>query len=75
LFDHTGKKYIDLLGQNLCMSVGYGHPTVLAAVEHQMRKLAHTTTMYYHETPALLAKEIVAKLPPPRQARTGSSTS
>ena len=33
LFDHTGKKYVDLLGQNLCMSVGYGHPKVIAAAE------------------------------------------
>ena len=29
-----------------------------------MKKLAHTTTMYYHEQPAALAKEIVEKLPP-----------
>ena len=31
IFDHEGKKYVDLLGQNLCVSVGYGHPTVVDA--------------------------------------------
>lgn len=29
-----------------------------------MKRLAHATTMYYNDQPALLAKEIVEKLPP-----------
>ena len=31
LWDETGKKYIDLLGMNLCISVGHAHPAVVQA--------------------------------------------
>ena len=63
LWDSENNAYIDLLGQNLCMSVGYGHPTILEAVQKQQEKLAHCTTMYYHEQPSRLAEELVAKFP------------
>lgn len=63
LWDSKGNKYIDLLGQNLCISVGYGHPKIREAVINQLDKLAHCTTMYYHEQPSNLAKEIVEQLP------------
>jgi alanine-glyoxylate transaminase / (R)-3-amino-2-methylpropionate-pyruvate transaminase len=43
--------------------VGYGHPKIREAVTNQLDKLAHCTTMYYHEQPANLAKEIVEQLP------------
>jgi alanine-glyoxylate transaminase/(R)-3-amino-2-methylpropionate-pyruvate transaminase len=64
LYDGDGQCYIDLLGQNLCVSVGYGNATVIDAAKAQLDKLAHCTTMYYHEEPSLLAKELVAKMPP-----------
>lgn len=64
VYDNEGRKYVDLLGQNLCMSVGYGHPTVIDMATEQMKRLAHVTTMYYHEEPSKLAKELVEHLPP-----------
>ena len=63
LWDIDDNKYIDLLGQNLCMSVGYNRPEIKKAVVDQMDKLAHCTTMYYHEEPVKLAENIVKKLP------------
>ena len=30
LWDETGKKYVDLLGMNVCISVGHAHPKVTA---------------------------------------------
>jgi alanine-glyoxylate transaminase / (R)-3-amino-2-methylpropionate-pyruvate transaminase len=63
LWDETGKKYIDLLGMNVCISVGHVHPTVTAAVEDQIRKLQHCTTMFYHPVPAHYAEELVARMP------------
>ena len=63
VWDNQGNKYIDLLGQNLCISVGYSHPRVVKAAVDQMRKLSHCTTMYYHEKPSQLAKKIVEKMP------------
>ena len=63
LWDEKGKKYIDLLGMNVCISVGHAHPTVSAAVEKQLRQLQHCTTMFYHPMPAHYAEELVARMP------------
>lgn len=63
LWDETGKKYLDLLGMNVCISVGHAHPKVTAAVESQIRELQHVTTMFYHPVPAHFAEELVAKMP------------
>ncbi len=54
---------LDCLAQNLCISVGYGHGGVNAAVAEQMNELQHVTTMYYHPAPAQLAQELFARMP------------
>lgn len=64
MWDSEGRKHIDLLGQNLTVSVGHCHPTVVNMAVEQMKTLSHVTTMYYHKEPAELAKEIVDTLPP-----------
>lgn len=64
MWDSEGNKYIDLLGQNLCISVGHCHPVVTKAAIDQMNRLPHCTTMYYNEQPSALAKELVETLPP-----------
>jgi alanine-glyoxylate transaminase/(R)-3-amino-2-methylpropionate-pyruvate transaminase len=63
LWDEKGKKYIDLLAMNVCISVGHVHPTVTAAVQEQIQKLQHCTTMFYHPVPAHYAEELVARMP------------
>ena len=63
LWDTDGKRYLDCLAQNLCISVGYDHPRVNAAIESQMRAIQHVTTMYYHPGPAQFAEELVATFP------------
>jgi alanine-glyoxylate transaminase / (R)-3-amino-2-methylpropionate-pyruvate transaminase len=63
VWDSQDKKYIDLLGQNLSISVGHCHPRVVDAAVTQMKKLSHCTTMYYHEEPILYAKELIDTLP------------
>jgi alanine-glyoxylate transaminase / (R)-3-amino-2-methylpropionate-pyruvate transaminase len=63
LWDETGRKYIDLLGMNVCISVGHAHPEVTAAVTEQIRTLQHCTTMFYHPVPAHFAEELVARMP------------
>jgi alanine-glyoxylate transaminase / (R)-3-amino-2-methylpropionate-pyruvate transaminase len=64
VWDSDDKKYIDLLGQNLCISVGHCHPKVTEKAIEQMNEMPHCTTMYYHEKPALLGKKLVEKMPP-----------
>ena len=63
LWDVEDKKYIDLLGMNVCISVGHSHPQVVAAAMEQAQELTHCTTMFYHPTPAHLAEELVQCMP------------
>lgn len=63
LWDADGNKYTDLLGMNLCVSVGHAHPKVVAAAMQQAQALTHCTTMFYHPTPAHLAEELAATMP------------
>lgn len=63
LWDETGKRYIDLLGMNLCISVGHAHPAVVRAASRQMSQLTHCTTMFYHPVPAHFAEELTATMP------------
>lgn len=63
LWDEAGRKYTDLLGMNVCISVGHAHPGVTAAVTEQAQDLAHCTTMFCHPTPAHLAEELAATMP------------
>jgi alanine-glyoxylate transaminase / (R)-3-amino-2-methylpropionate-pyruvate transaminase len=63
LWDETGRKYIDLLAMNLCISVGHAHPAVVKAVSDQVAQLTHCTTMFYHPVPAHLAEELAATMP------------
>lgn len=63
LWDEHGRRYTDLLGMNLCISVGHAHPAVVAAVCAQVEQLTHCTTMFYHPVPAHFAEELVATMP------------
>lgn len=63
LWDEQGKKYLDLLAMNLCISVGHAHPVITQAIREQAETLAHCTTMFYHPVPAHFAEELVATMP------------
>ena len=63
LWDVEGRKYTDLLGMNVCISVGHSHPKVVAAAMEQAQELTHCTTMFYHPVPAHFAEELAATLP------------
>jgi alanine-glyoxylate transaminase/(R)-3-amino-2-methylpropionate-pyruvate transaminase len=63
LWDVNGKKYTDLLGMNVCISVGHSHPTVVNAAMAQAQELTHCTTMFYHPVPAHFAEELAATMP------------
>lgn len=63
LWDEKGRKYLDCLAQNLCISVGYNHPLVTMEAKKQIEQLGHCTTMYFHPVPAHFAEELVARMP------------
>jgi alanine-glyoxylate transaminase/(R)-3-amino-2-methylpropionate-pyruvate transaminase len=63
LWDVNGKKYLDLMAQNLCISVGYNHPLVNSEAKKQMDMLTHSTAMYVHAVPVYYAEELAARFP------------
>lgn len=63
VWDEAGNKLIDLLGMNLCISVGHSHPAVVQAVTEQLQTLTHCTTMFHHPVPAHFAEELAATMP------------
>ena len=63
LWDTEELRFTDLLGMNVCISVGHSHPRVVEAAMEQARELTHCTTMFYHPTPAHLAEELAATMP------------
>lgn len=63
LYDLEGRSYLDCMAQNVCISVGYCHRGVDAAVRAQLDEIQHVTTVYDHPQPAHFAEELVARLP------------
>lgn len=63
VWDEQGNRLTDLLGMNLCISVGHAHPAVVSAVQEQVAELTHCTTMFYHPVPAHFAEELAATMP------------
>lgn len=63
VWDYKDNKYIDMVAQNICISVGHSHPYVIQKAIDQMKKLPHCSSMYYNEQPSLLAKKLVETLP------------
>src|SRR5665647_1760249 len=63
LWDNHGRRFLDCMAQNVCISVGHAHPGVLAAVREQMEQLPHVTTAYHHPQPGHFAEELIALLP------------
>jgi len=63
LYDEKNNQLLDMLGNNLCVSVGHCNPEVNNSLIKQMNRLVHCTTMYYNRIPARLAQHIVKLLP------------
>lgn len=63
LWDHTGKRYLDMLAGIVTVSVGHCHPKVVAAAEDQLKRLWHTSNVYLYPTVHEFAEKLTAKLP------------
>ncbi len=60
LWDIHGNRYIDAISSLWCNVHGHNHPKLNRALEEQLRKVAHTTTLGSSNVPAiLLAKKLV----------------
>jgi alanine-glyoxylate transaminase/(R)-3-amino-2-methylpropionate-pyruvate transaminase len=64
LFDETGRRYLDLFAGIVTVSVGHCHPRVTRAMQEQLERLQHTTTIYLHPNFPKLAEKLASKMPP-----------
>ena len=65
LFDHNGKKYLDLISGISVSSLGHGHPEILAAAKNQIDKHMHLMVYgeYVISPQVALAKRLSELLP------------
>ncbi len=56
LYDVEGNKYLDFGAGIAVCSLGYNHPTLTKALTNQVKKLMHTSNLFYHEEGANAAK-------------------
>src|SRR5688572_24192174 len=65
IWDVDGKRYLDMFGGVLTVSVGHCNEEVTARTIEQLQKVQHTTTIYINEIMVQLAEK-VAELAPGR---------
>uniref|UniRef100_A0A0A9XCQ1 Alanine--glyoxylate aminotransferase 2, mitochondrial n=1 Tax=Lygus hesperus TaxID=30085 RepID=A0A0A9XCQ1_LYGHE len=63
LFDYKGKRYLDMFGGIVTISVGHCHPKVNKAAQQQMNTLWHTTNVYMHPKLYEYAEKLTSKFP------------
>ena len=68
VFDADGKKYIDMLGGIATNILGHSHPSVVTAVNRQIKTLSHVSNFYSHPNAIELA-QILIRLTGDKQSR------
>ncbi|CAH2039263.1 unnamed protein product, partial [Iphiclides podalirius] len=63
LYDHEGRRYLDLFGGIVTVSVGHCHPKVSEALHQQIDTLWHTTNIYRHPRLYEYVEKLIAKFP------------
>ena len=63
VWDTEGKAYLDFFGGVLTVSVGHCNPEVNAAIEDQMKRVQHTSTLYLNQPVIALAEKLAAITP------------
>jgi alanine-glyoxylate transaminase/(R)-3-amino-2-methylpropionate-pyruvate transaminase len=63
LWDHEGRRYLDMIGGIVTVSVGHAHPKVVQSLQEQSQLLWHTTSIYMHPKIHEYAEKLTSKLP------------
>jgi alanine-glyoxylate transaminase/(R)-3-amino-2-methylpropionate-pyruvate transaminase len=63
VWDANGTRYLDGTAQNMCVSLGFGHPLTVQLVSEQVRTMAHCTTLFHHDLAGRYAEELIATMP------------
>jgi acetylornithine aminotransferase len=59
LWDVDGREYLDFVGGIAVSALGHAHPAVVAAVQEQVARLAHTSNLLIHEPGVRLAERLL----------------
>jgi 4-aminobutyrate aminotransferase-like enzyme len=65
VWDADGRAYVDLYAGILTTSVGHCHPRVVEAVQRQVRRLGHVSTLYETEPHMGAARRVASLAPAP----------
>jgi len=63
LWDHSGRRYLDMFAGIVTCGVGHCHPKVNEALKAQVDTLWHTTNLYLHPNIHEYAEKLTATLP------------
>jgi 4-aminobutyrate aminotransferase len=63
VWDVEGRKYLDFFGGILTTSVGHNHPKVTKAIQEQVGKIIHSSTLYPHANHVALAEKLAQITP------------
>ncbi|KAG7210293.1 hypothetical protein KM043_011837 [Ampulex compressa] len=63
LWDHNGRRYLDMFAGIATVSVGHCHPRVAAAIAEQAHRLGHISSIYMHPALHQYVEKLTAKLP------------
>ena len=74
IFDTDGKKYLDFAAGIAVYALGYHFPGYDEALTEQIRKIMHTSNLYYHEPLAAAAKSLVTSAGMSKAFFTNSGT-
>jgi alanine-glyoxylate transaminase/(R)-3-amino-2-methylpropionate-pyruvate transaminase len=63
LFDHKGKRYLDMVGGSGCITVGHCHPRVTEAIHRQTEKVNHISSVFVNDFHALYSEALAKRCP------------
>ena len=63
VWDAEGNRYLDCFGGVLTVSVGHARPEVVKAVQAQVERVSHTSTLYVNRPQADLARRVASVTP------------
>ncbi|KAI5755481.1 hypothetical protein M8J77_017229 [Diaphorina citri] len=63
VYDHNGKRYLDMFAGIVTVSVGHCHPRVNEAAKSQLDKLLHCSNLYQHSVMYEYAHKLIKTLP------------
>lgn len=62
LYDHTGKRYVDLISGISTVSCGHAHPSINKVAIEQFNTVAHTSPIYFSEVQGEYSKKLCEAL-------------